>query len=218
MDGTKPFRFIQVTGADHVNAAAPTAEPRPRVEGERELEILHATLDVLADVGYDRLTMDAVAARARASKATLYRRWTTKAALVIDAVQCQKGPAFAVDTGSLRGDLIATACDQGGLSDPGAVAVLASLMTAIHRDADFAQAWRRDFVQPKVAAARVIYERARDRGEIRADLDLDLVATALPGIVLHRIFVLGEAPCAAAVTEVIDQIILPACRPVPTPG
>ena len=66
----------------------PTDTPavRPRVEGEREQEILDATLEVLADVGYDRLTMDAVAARAKASKATLYRRWNDKASLVVDAL------------------------------------------------------------------------------------------------------------------------------------
>ena len=68
---------------------------RPRVEGDREQEILDATLDVLADVGYDRLTMDAVAQRARASKATLYRRWNGKARLVVDALLSQKAPVTA---------------------------------------------------------------------------------------------------------------------------
>ena len=53
---------------------------RPRVEGDREQEILDAALEVLGEVGYDRLTMDAVAQRAKASKATLYRRWNSKAA------------------------------------------------------------------------------------------------------------------------------------------
>ena len=57
---------------------------RPRIEGDREVEILDAALEVLADVGYDRLTMDAVAQRAKASKATLYRRWNGKVSLVID--------------------------------------------------------------------------------------------------------------------------------------
>ena len=55
------------------------ASTRPRVEGDREDEILDATLTLLFEVGYDRLTIDAVARRARASKATLYRRWDTKA-------------------------------------------------------------------------------------------------------------------------------------------
>src|SRR5207244_13096978 len=57
---------------------------RPRDE-TRNVAILEATLAVLGEVGYDRLTIDAVAARAKASKATVYRRWPGKAALVVDA-------------------------------------------------------------------------------------------------------------------------------------
>ena len=88
--------------------SVPEAPTRPRVEGDREQEILDATLAVLVDVGYDRLTMDAVATQAKASKATLYRKWDGKAALVIDALMSEKTPLAAPqDTGSLRGDDIA---------------------------------------------------------------------------------------------------------------
>lgn len=198
--------------------AAPTASPtstetRPRVEGDRELEILEATLDVLADVGYDRLTMDAVAARARASKATLYRRWSTKAALVVDALVAHKGPEATPDTGSLRGDLLAAACGHGGFTDTRAIGVLGALLTAINRDADFAETWRRGFLGPKAAANHAIFARAHARGEIRPDLDLDLIAPALAGIILHRVFVLGQETTTDEITAIIDQIILPACTP-----
>ncbi|MFE3256449.1 TetR/AcrR family transcriptional regulator [Nocardia sp. NPDC059091] len=76
----------------------------------REVEILACVLELLGEVGYDALTFEAVARRARASKATLYRRWETKRDMVVAAVKA--GPASgnsadAVDTGSLRGDLIA---------------------------------------------------------------------------------------------------------------
>jgi AcrR family transcriptional regulator len=64
---------------------------RPRIEGGREDEILDATVAVVAELGYDRLTMDAVATAAKASKATLYRRWSTKAELVVDAISRAKG-------------------------------------------------------------------------------------------------------------------------------
>jgi hypothetical protein len=60
-----------------------------------------------------------------------------------------------------------------------------------------------------------MYERARARGEIRTDIDIDLVASALAGIILHRIFILGEQASLEGITQIIDQIILPACRPVP---
>ena len=189
--------------------AAETAS-RPRVEGDREQEILDATLEVLAEVGYDRLTMDAVATAARASKATLYRRWSTKPALVIDALKSQKPAHAPVDTGTLRGDLLATYCGMGGQGDQVQIAILASVITAIGRDEHFAAAFRRDFIGPKAAVSTAIFDRARERGEIRDDVDLDVVVPALPGIALHRQFLLGEALDADFITRIIDQVVLPA--------
>jgi AcrR family transcriptional regulator len=189
---------------------------RPRVEGDREQEILDATLEVLADVGYDRLTMDAVATRAKASKATLYRRWNNKVSLVIDALHSSKGITEVPDTGSLRGDLMGVFCGMGGLADQTTVATFASVLTAIARDADFAEAFRREVVGPKVALSQQVWQRARDRGELRADADLSLLEPALAGIVLHRVFVMGERPDADLITRVIDQIILPAATREPT--
>ncbi|MGA8850793.1 MAG: TetR/AcrR family transcriptional regulator [Aeromicrobium sp.] len=191
------------------------AAARPRVEGEREQEILDATLDVLADVGYDRLTMDAVASAARASKATLYRRWETKAILVLEAVIAQKGPIDeSLDTGSLRGDLIASHCaGRGGLTDERQIAVFGSVITALSRDPEFAEEFRTRYVGPKIARTHDLFERARSRGELREDVDLDVVAPALAGIVLHNQFVLGEQPTPESITAVIDQVILPAVLP-----
>ena len=116
---------------------------RPRVEGERELEILEATLEVLDEVGYDLLTMDAVATRAKASKATLYRRWKGKPELVVAAIMAHKGDAVVPDTGSLRGDLIAAYCGgNGGLDDRMAQSVLSAVVTAMGRDPEFAEVYR----------------------------------------------------------------------------
>lgn len=187
------------------------AAARPRVEGEREQEILDATLAVLTEVGYDRLTMDAVARHAKASKATLYRRWEGKAALVVDALASQKGPPGALpDTGSLRGDLIAMFCSPGHLTDTRQMALLGSVVTAIGRDPEFAEGFRSRFIGPKVRASREIYARARERGELRDDIDLDILAPALPGIVLHRAFLLGESPTPDLIARIVDQVILPA--------
>ena len=191
----------------------PTAESatqRPRVEGDREQEIFDATLVVLGELGYDRLTMDAVAARAKASKATLYRRWSTKVSLVIEALQSVKGASEIPDTGSLRGDLMGVSCGMGGLMDQQTVATFASVLTAITRDADFAHAFRREVVEPKIARSRQIWERARERGEVRQDADLSLLETALAGVVLHCVFVMGERPDEDLITRGIDHIILPA--------
>ena len=199
-----------------MNAVPPPTETghvRPRVEGDRELEVLEATLDVLADVGYDRLTMDAVATRAKASKATLYRRWTNKVSLVIDALLITKEAPEVPDTGSLRGDLLAAYCGfsgHAGLMDPKAVATFSSVITAMARDAEFAEAFRRDFIGPKKALSTEMFRRAQERGELKDDLDLELVAAALPGIVLHRTFLLGDPPTTELIAKVVDQLILPA--------
>ena len=189
---------------------------RPRVEGERELEIFDATLQILAQVGYDLLTMDAVATRAKASKATLYRRWNGKPELVVAAIMSRKGETVVPDTGSLRGDLLAAYCGSGGLSDPLAQAVLSAVVTAMGRDPEFAEVYRRDFIEPKIAASRTLYERARKRGEVHPDVDLAVLAPALAGIILHRVFLLGDRVTPDLVGRVLDEVILPAAKHGPT--
>ena len=190
----------------------PTGGPRPRVEGERESEILDAALVLLCRVGYDRLTMDAVAAEAKASKATLYRRWTSKPSLVVDAILRSKEALQApeVDTGSLREDLVQMACGHGGLTDTRSAEIMAGLVTALHHDPDFAVEFRTRVLGPKIEIGRRVFERARARGEITADLDLDLLSSALAGIILHRSFVLGLPADEKTVAQVFDEIILPA--------
>jgi AcrR family transcriptional regulator len=191
------------------------AVARPRIVGDREAEILDATIELLASVGYERVTMDAVAAAAKASKATLYRRWSTKADLVIDAIErAKKAPSVTdLDTGSLRGDLLASACHQGGISDPAAVSVLAGIIPALHHDPEFADAFQERFLKPKLAESRAVYERAKARGEIGADVDLDLLATVLPAIALHRAFVFREPIDDRVVGRIIDEVVIPAATP-----
>jgi AcrR family transcriptional regulator len=187
---------------------------RPRVEGGREEEILDATVEVLAELGYDRLTMDAVATAAKASKATLYRRWSTKAELVVDAISRAKGCPVPddVDTGSLRGDLISLSCEEGGFTSEMPMSVMAGLLTALHRDADLQKAFRERFLAPRVAVVNKIYERAVRRGEIAADVDVDLLSQTLPAVIIHHAFVLGIEPTEDLILRVIDHVILPAAR------
>jgi AcrR family transcriptional regulator len=186
---------------------------RPRVEGEREDEILDATVEELLEVGYDRLTMDAVAKRARAGKATLYRRWETKASLVVEAlVRSKTAPHIADhDTGSLRSDLLATYCGHEGLTSS-ATGSLGSVITALATDPEFAEEFREKFIAPKLEIGERIYRRAQARGEISADVDVELIAPALSGILMHRAFILGIVPDDAAIERVVDHVILPAVQ------
>lgn len=185
---------------------------RPRVEGDREDEILEATLELLLDVGYDRLTLDAVARRARASKATLYRRWDDKPSLVVDAmVRAKHAPQIEThDTGTLRGDLVTTFCGAHGMGRNEATGMLGSVITALCSDPEFARRFREAFIAPKVQVSHDIYQRAIDRGEISSDVDIDVIAPALAGILLHRSFVMGVLPDDETVLRVIDNVILPA--------
>jgi AcrR family transcriptional regulator len=187
---------------------------RPRVEGGREEEILDATVAVVAELGYDRLTMDAVATAAKASKATLYRRWSTKAELVVDAISRAKGCPMPedVDTGSLRGDLISMACGDGGFTDELPMSVIAGLLTALHRDADLQKAFRERFLAPRQDVTNKVYERAVQRGEIAPDVDVDLLSVTLPAVIIHHAYILGVEPTDELILRVIDNVILPAAR------
>ena len=187
---------------------------RPRVEGGREDEILDATVEVVAELGYDRLTMDAVATAAKASKATLYRRWSTKAELVVDAISRAKGCPVPgdIDTGSLRGDLISLSCEDGGFTSEMPMSVMAGLLTALHRDADLQRAFKERFLAPRVAVVNQVYERAVRRGEIAADVDVELLSQTLPAVIIHHAFILGIEPTEDLILRVIDHVILPAAR------
>jgi AcrR family transcriptional regulator len=187
---------------------------RPRVEGGREEEILDATVAVVAELGYDRLTMDAVATAAKASKATLYRRWTSKAELVVDAISRAKGCPMPedVDTGSLRGDLISMSCGDGGFTDQLPMSVIAGLLTALHRDADLQKAFQELFLAPRIALTNRIYERAVQRGEIAPEVDVQLLSTTLPAVIIHHAYILGVEPTDDLILRVIDNVILPAAR------
>jgi AcrR family transcriptional regulator len=187
---------------------------RPRVEGGREDEILDATVSVVAELGYDRLTMDAVATAAKASKATLYRRWSTKAELVVDAISRAKGCPMPeeVDTGSLRGDLVSMACGNGGFTDELPMSVVAGLLTALHRDDELQEAFRERFLAPRNELTRRVYERAVERGEIAPDVDVELLSVTLPAVIIHHAYILGVEPTEELILRVIDNVILPAAR------
>lgn len=188
---------------------------RPRVTGDREDEILEATVRVLGAVGYDRLTMDQVATEARASKATLYRRWEDKASLVVDAVSRAKGLTDPTppDTGSLRSDLLAVFCGPTGVTEKLPMSVLAGLLTAVSTDAALSTAWRERFLAPRMAVTAEIFARAQARGEVSGDADVALLHTVLPSVCAFHHTVMGEHVDIDFVTRVLDQVLLPAIAP-----
>jgi AcrR family transcriptional regulator len=178
----------------------------------RENAILEATLQLLAEAGYDQLTIDAVAAGAHCSKATIYRRWPGKAPLVIAAVRQLAGqPATAVpDTGSLRSDLLA-ALDAMRSSLAGQdSALILGLLVAMHRDAELAGAVREQVLDAKREVFGAVIDRAVARGDVPAATDSALLAEICSAVLFSRLLVTGEPLDDAFTRHLVDAVLLPA--------
>jgi AcrR family transcriptional regulator len=180
-----------------------------RLDVERVQAILQATYELLGETGYQGLRVDAVAARARASKATLYRHWPTKAGLVADAVRaCKRTGDVLPDTGSLRGDLVAwfgtVAASISGEEGP----VLAGLFMAMHQDPELA-AELRAMRPSRVPIAETICARAVERGELGPGYDAGLIDEIVPGQMFMRRFARGEPLDPPFIDHIVDDIILP---------
>jgi AcrR family transcriptional regulator len=195
-------------GAVATTATVPEARS-PRGYGEREQAILRAAYELLGEVGYAGLRFDAVAARARASKATLYRHWSGRAQLAVDAIRCCHASLELVpDTGTLRGDLVAwfTAMAEATAGADGPL--LAGLVMAMHNDPELA-AELRTLRASKAPTAETICSRALARGELRPGYNAGLIDEIVPGqLFMHR-FALGGELDAAFIDHLVDDIILP---------
>lgn len=188
----------------------PTSARRKRLTAERESEILDATFDLVAEVGYDHATVDEVARRTRSSTATLYRQWDNKATLVITALLARKyGPSPAIDTGDLRGDLVALA-RQMPAPHPAGTPTL-GIWQAVMSDPALAKALRDVLFAPYLQALRAILERHVQRGAIRPDNPaLEHAEMFLMGSVFIEKLLTGEEATAEQLIAVIDALLLPA--------
>ncbi|MET9506645.1 TetR/AcrR family transcriptional regulator [Streptomyces sp. NPDC006259] len=193
---------------------------RSRITPEREAELYGAVLDLLREVGYDALTMDAVAARTRSSKATLYRQWGGKADLVAKAVRHGKpGPAAgSVDTGSLAGDLHALTLRSDDCQMEQDSALMRALAMATHADPDLLTAFREHLVEPEMAEFRLVLQRAIDRGELRADNPaIGYLPHMMIGAFAARNMLDDQPPTQAFLISYIDAVVLPALGVPTTP-
>ncbi|WP_037606268.1 TetR/AcrR family transcriptional regulator [Streptacidiphilus rugosus] len=183
--------------------------PGRKRDASRDDALRQAALEVLAEVGYDRLTVDAVAARAGAGKATCYRRWAGKAELVVDAVSHMKARLEQPDTGSLRGDLLALTSHAHDADDSFRVDVQAGLVSGLVRDAQLREVFAEQFVAPRKAVFRTVFDHAIQRGEIPPAPDVELLSDIVPSMVFHQLILTGRPPDAAFILKVIDRIVLP---------
>ena len=189
---------------------------RPR-DPDRDDAILVAVRELLDQVGFNALTVEAVAERAGVGRPTVYRRWPTKARLVVAAFQYgDNSPrgrpggqsALPPDTGSLRGDL-ATLVDRlvTGFTAMERSGAMGGITAEMATDVAFADELRARWLDPDQQALAVAFDRAAARGEIRHDLDGPAVLELLAGMVLYRRIVLHQ-PCPPEWQRLVVDLVL----------
>lgn len=184
-------------------------QPRRRGE-ELYAAIFEATLAELAEVGYSRLAMERIAARAGASKASLYRRWPSRAELVIAALRHHYGePESAPDTGNLRDDVLALlrrgATRLNGIFGLAVRGLMAETLTDPDRNASL----RANMFTTRNRLMREILERAAARGDISPAVITPQLIELAPALVDHHFLMRGAPIPDAVLTRIVDNVLLP---------
>jgi AcrR family transcriptional regulator len=175
----------------------------------REVELLSVTLRLLQRHGYDRLTMEAVATEAKASKATMYRRWPSKADLVLAAfIEGTREAAVPPRTGSLRGDLLAigaSVCQQAQQHS----ATMKAVLNEMSHSAALRTAMQDNFVYHRNRLIDAVLREAVDRGEIDAAAINPEIWDLLPGYLVFRALVSERPPSDHTVQALVDEVLIP---------
>lgn len=189
------------------------AERRSRMSPEREAELFHTVIELLREVGYEALTMDAVAARARTSKATLYRQWQGKPKLVMHALRTLN-PVFTgvADTGSLEGDLRCAARRLAALGSAN-VALMASMQHPIITNPKLGDMLRQVIITPEREAFEALIHRAVARGELdHIPPSIEHCGTILVHSSMNRPLCEGLPATEEYLLSIVDTVILPSLR------
>jgi AcrR family transcriptional regulator len=181
----------------------------------RDDKILEATIDILADTSFDGMTMDIVAARAKAGKATVYRRWSSKAELVRDALAWMNRNHLKLeslpDTGTLREDLLVLLKPQSIAEEERKFRVLAGLGSFLQHP-EFAEAGTAGIFEPWVVVNRELMNRAVVRGEIPAHADIEMACQVITSMASFRGLIQRKPFDKPFFTALIDGILLPALK------
>jgi AcrR family transcriptional regulator len=175
----------------------------------RETELLAVTLQLLQEHGYDRLTVDAVAAKARASKATVYRRWPSKAELVLAAfIEGIRQVAVPPETGTLRDDLLRLGemiCQQGQQH----AGTIRAVLVEVARNPALNDVMQHQFIEQRKALIDHILKQAVERGEIdQAAID-DELWDLLPHYLIFRSIIPGRPASRQTVQALVDEVMIP---------
>jgi AcrR family transcriptional regulator len=183
----------------------------PRRRGEElERAILTAALEELTEVGYAGLTMERVAARARTSKAVLYRRWPGRAELVVDACKLRAVSDVDVpDTGALRTDVISLLQQVSAKMASALGGILRGLIAEMTRDPDFARMIRERVHTVGPATIHIILERAVERGEVEPWILESRRATVAIDLLRNQFLLYGAPVEDEVIRDIVDDVYLP---------
>ncbi len=160
---------------------------RPR-SAQSDQAIRQATLELLAEVGFERMSIEAIATRAGVGKTTIYRRYESKEELVADAIESLREDVIIPDTGSFWGDIDALIQSAAKITlNPLGRQTVAMIISSAASNPQFAQVYWTKYLQPRRKAFAVVLERAKARNEIQADLDSDLIFDTMSGIMLYAL-------------------------------
>jgi AcrR family transcriptional regulator len=205
-------RSRRAPSAAAATSGAETGVGRPRDE-RIDTEVVSAVLNGLRDGGYGAVTIDGIARKVRRARTSLYRRWPSKRALVAYAVVSEMGHNPAADTGVLRGDLeAAVQTFLNAFAGPLGQA-LAGLVADMARDEALAQIIRQEVLAARRKSMREAFARARARGEVRRDLDVELALDMLTGPFYFRTL-FGHAPITRRMTRDVVDYVLRVVAPV----
>lgn len=177
----------------------------PRVARSRT-RILAATVEELTERGWTGMTIEGVAARAGVGKATIYRHFGGKAALVAEAIEDHLAEIAVPDTGDLRGDLLAIVRDLVARSRAPEASLYTVLVDAAERDAELA-AHRHAFVRARRRPLLCVLQAGVARGELSPDADLELLADLLAAPLFYRRFVSRTAIDDRTATAIVDVVL-----------
>ncbi|MFE3453259.1 TetR/AcrR family transcriptional regulator [Nonomuraea sp. NPDC059194] len=179
---------------------------RPR-DSRVDASILAATRQVLAETGYVRLTVDAVAARAGVGKAAIYRRYATKQEMVFAATVHSMTLETPADAGSFSADLAALIDDiLATLGNPVALVTVPGLLADVTADAGLTARFRQTFVERQRDCVKEVLDRAVRRGELGEAPDLDVVHAMLVGPVFAWLFMMGRQDRGAFAAELAARL------------
>lgn len=188
-----------------------SARTTRRRGGALETAIYDAVLSELAEVGYGRLTMEGIATRARTAKSSLYRRWSSLEELVIAAIDpAMASPERVPEAGDLRTDLVGVLTPMAETVGSPTGRAVTSILGEINRSPKLRRVAEERFLAPRIRAATAIFERAVERGEIRAGAVTPYVVHAGPALILHFSVVWGRKLSRKDVEDIVDQVIMPA--------